>query len=619
MLGPGLALLAWLSRRKPVEWPLPLLLAAAFAISSLLVAATQWLSLTVLPPWASRCAAWAFAALSALCGWWGGRRLLLPAFARPGRWQRWALAAVGGIVAFWLLALPLSPYPAQVTMDLGDPPAYYCHAANLVAGKGWGADYFVADYRQGQASYIKGHPILVLATTLGLQVFGRNIISFHVYNILAGGLLVLLIGSFACRGEGPVFVATIIAALLPAHFSLLGLGVAMTPVALGVLMVAVLAVDEGVGRGMRRFLIAASLAFLVGLRPEGAMLAIALGVALGVRAAVVASRGHQGIRLALASGCVAALVGLWMALPTLVSRLYPAWQDLTLYCVRYDAVRGRFVPMYEPFWEQNRQSCRANLLGEPAAAMGNAAIGAEVRAHPAAFLLYVADRAPLAAHCFVRAISVAQFRFPWLVGAPSVIVLALVLIVGCFGRGGVTLAAAMAAFAVLLQLAIPDPRVRHLLCISPIALALAFRAIWGWRCFRLPSVVCHLLGVVLVVLACLEGWSIIRVRTYGPNRAYEPMLREVESAAAPNALVASGYPQLVTCMTGLRCIGGSWLTENLDAIVERHHPDLILVDDTNDVARNYQLLMERGGAIPGYSPVAHDREKRYILFRCDAR
>ncbi len=532
-------------------------------------------------------------------------------------------------------------------MDLGDPPAYYCHARHLVAGKGWGADYFVADYRQGQASYIKGHPIPVLATTLGLQVFGRNIISFHVYNILAGGLLVLLLGWFACRGEGPVFVVTIIGALLPAHFSLLGLGVVMAPVALGFLVVGVLAVDDVLGRGMRRFLIGAALIYVVGLRPEGAVLGVALGVTLGVRAVLAATRGRWRIRLALALACAATVVVLWVAMPSLAGGLRPVWQDLALYYIRYDAASGRFVPLYEPFWEQNRQSCRANLLGQPAAAMGNAAIGAEVRAHPAAFLLYVAEKVPLAAQCFVRAISVAQFRLPWLDGLPSVIVLALVLVIGGLDRatplplrervgrgsgpamgstlplplpgreGGWAIAAAMAAFAILLPLANPDPRVRHLLCISPIALALAFRAVRGWFSPRLPSALCRLLGLALVVLACLDAWSIIRLRTYGPNRAYEPMLREVERVAPPNALVASGYPQLVTCMTGLRCIGGSWLAENLDAIVERHDPDLILVDDTNDVVRNYQRLMERGGSVPGYSPTVHNREKRYILFRRD--
>jgi len=644
LLGPGLALLAWLSRRRgrPLpamgsrcrqrapEWPLPLLLAASFVVSSLLVAGLQWVSLTALPPRASRCVAWAFTFAAACYGCWGGRRLLLAAFARAGCWQRRAFLAVGGIVAFWLLALPLSPYPSQVTADLGDPPAYYCHVANLVAGKGWGADYFVADYRRGQASYIQGHPIPALVTTLGFQIFGANTHSLHVYNILAGGLLVLLLAAFACGARGateaddrPVFVLALLAALLPAHFALFGLGVVAVPVALGVLVVAALALDDVASRGMRRFVIGASLACLVGLRPEGAVLAIALGVALGARSVLAASRGRWGIRLALALGCAAAAVGLWAGLPTLVGRLRPVWQDLAMYYIRYEPASGRFVPMYEPFWEQNRQSCRANFLEGPASdGLGNAGIGGEVRAHPVAFLGYVATKVPLAAHGFVRAISVAQYQFSWLAGLPAAGILVALLVLGCLERGARPLVAAVAVFVLLLPIANPDPRVRHLLPVSPLVLGLVLR--WAWEqgavAWRRIASRRWLAGVGLamaVVLAFLDARSIIRIRTYGPNCVYAPMLRDIERAAAPGDLVVSSYPQLVTCMTGRRSLGGSWLTENLDAIVRRHRPELILVDDANDVVRNYGRLMERGGSVPGYSPIVHDPAERYVLFRRD--
>lgn len=623
---PGLFCLLRARRAGAAAWPLPVLLGAAFVVSSLLVAAFEGLCLALLPPAAARVACWAGAAGVAAALWWSVRADFLAIVRGLGRWERRSLAALGALALFWLWAMPLSPYPSQVTMDLGDPPVYYRTAANLAAGRGWTPDYFAADYPRGEVSYVRTHPVPALATAFLFHLVGANAYSLQVYSIVAALLLLYLLGAIVRMGtgdrDGPhVLLLTLGLAVVPSHFILFGLGVVTAPGALALAVAVALAFAEGGRRLARHAAMGLSLLLLVLLRPDSAMMAVLLAVAWLVGQAVAGARVPRGLRLALAAACVAGGVLLWRGLPALLRAARPAWDSLGLYFLRYDAAAGRFVDTLGSWMEQSRRLCAANLTGESLFdSVGNAAIGSEVQAHPLAFAAHLASWFPFFARQAVNALTIAQYRLAWLDGAPAVACVLALLALAARSRPGRLVAVAVLAYLLLMPAVNPGARVRHMLVVTPVILALALRTLWGlWhepieralaRRWAAPA-----LAVPLLALAFLDARSIIQIRTYGPNCAYAPILRHLEQMTRPGDVVATSYPQLVTCVTGRRSVGGTWLTEHLGLIVERFQPDFIVVDNVRDIPRDYGQLRARGLRVPGYEIAVHDPGAQYVIFR----
>ena len=605
------------------------MLAGGFVVSSLALAAFELVCVWFMPQPASRwLARGAVAALVALAATWGWRAARDVLRAQPF-WQRCSLGLLAAAWLFWLAAMPLSPYPSQATMGLGDPPTYYHAAAMLAAGRGWAPAYFAAGYPGGLVSYVQTHPVPPLVTAFFFHVFGTNWHSLFVFDAIAALLLVHLAAAVV-RGEGErregdgPHVLLLAAALLlvPGHFVLFGLGVVTVPGALCVLTLAALGANGKVEPRARRLVVGATVALMLLVRPEAALLAVLLGVAFGVRWLLVGGRLRRWARGAALGACAAAAAGAWLGLPALAGRLPRGWESLSVFFLRYDPAGGRFVETVNPWWEYNRRMCRANFTGEDLFASGvaNRAAPAEVRDHPVGFIRYALGGFPHYARFFVRAFTVAQFELRWLAGWPSAAVVLVLLALATRNRGGGAVAAAVLAWLLVLPVLNRGVSVRHMLVVSPTVLALALRPIWArWHgllerlaarreCFVAA-------GAVLLVLALLDGRSIIRIRTYAPNTAWVPILRDIERIAGPDDLVATSYPQLVTCVTGRPSVGGTWLTENLDLIVKTRRPEVIVVDDTNDVARNYQALEKLGLRVPGYEAVAHDEARRYIVFR----
>ncbi len=664
---PGLALLSRVMGRRLAEWPLALLLAASFVVSSLMIAGLEAVCVRYLSVAAARAVAWCVVlAAGAYCVALG-RKHLASVIARLGRWERYSLVFLGAIFLFWILAMPLSPYPSHLYLRLGDPPVYYRAAANLAAGRGWAPDYFLADYPGGVVPYVASHPAPALVTTFLFRIFGANWYSLYVYDALAGSVLLWLavgvVRSAAPDGGGRhVLFLTLGLALVPAHFLLFGLGVVTAPGALAFLTAVALVLAEGTGRGTRCLMVALSLVLMVLWRPDSAMLAVLLAVAYGLWWAAARLWATWPARVFLVAACAAAGVGLWLSIPAVFRALPPSWRTTSLFCLRYDARAAKFVETVTPWVELNRRLCRANLAGEDYFALAaNPAIGGELRAHPLAALAYLGGQFLSSAPSVAEALTAAEYRQAWPEGAVGAALAAVLVLLAIRSRGGLVLAGAMLAYVVVVPLASRGPSdapsaafvavvlalmtrnrggaaaagavlayvvlvhivnpgagARHMLVATPAALALALRPLWRrWHASVRVLLANRAAAIAapLLVLAFLGCWGIIHIRTYELHRTYAPILRDLERLAGTGDVIASSYPQLVTCMTGRRSVGGTWLTENLAPLVRRFQPTLIVVDNAHIGCRNYDELMAAGGRIPGYEVAVHNAECQYIIFR----
>ena len=411
-------------------------------------------------------------------------------------------------------------------------------------------------------------------------------------------------------------------AVLPAHFVLAGLGCVTFLGALGFATCVALFVGCEGGLGRRLVLATVPLAFMALARPEAALLVVVLGVVVAVRVVVWLWARRPGVAASIsvvALGLVA-VVG-WWKVPEMVRAAGERAPSLSFLHLAYDEKAGRFRALHEPPWELNRAFCRQNLdRGAPRAEPCNPGVGVEIRAHPLAFAGWLLGRFRQTALYFVRAASVAQWEFRFLAGAPAIAIVGVLLGLAMFARGAAVFVVGAALFLLVVPAVNWMAHVRHVMLVSPVVLALCVRSVWGSWGEGLEGLagrrwVALAGAAALAAVALVDGRSVVRIRTYWPNRCYEPLLRDIERLSRPDALVAATYPQLVACATGRRCVGGTWLAENLDAVVAGWRPGLIALDDFNEVALNYGEFERRGGVVAGYESVVHDERLRYIILR----
>jgi hypothetical protein len=220
----------------------------------------------------------------------------------------------------------------------------------------------------------------------------------------------------------------------------------------------------------------------------------------------------------------------------------------------------------------------------------------------------------------VHALSSVQQQFEWLRGIPSFGIIAVVLIFMSFTPGGAFFAVAIAIFLFIIPAFNYGIGIRHMLAVTPVAMAFSLRpffnscqsgSLWpGSKRWLLAAGFCMALP-----LAGADAWSIIRIRSAPENTSYVRILEDIEKMTAPEDVIASSYPQFISCMTGRKSVGGTWFTENIEFIVNHYHPDFVLVDDARDGPKNYTQLKQKGLSIPGYSPVKHNPNEHYIIFR----
>lgn len=481
---PGMALLSQAGRRRLPAWPFAVILAASFILSSLLIAALQLISITLFPPAASRFVARMVTAVIFfyLCrtGW----KQLATACRQMGPWERGALATVAAVVLVWLLLMPLSPYPSQLTLGLGDLPGYYRVVTNLVEGRGWTEDYFIGDYLGGGYAYIKAQPILVLVSTMLFQIFGTNWYAVNTYNILAAGLLLYLVGSFVCMGVGPtitdgkrILLFTVGVTLVPAQFVLFGLGVVSAPGALAFLTLTTFAITFLTPAALRRLIIGACLVFLTWVRPEASLLAVLWIMCYGVKWLWSQPWRRRLARPMILAACLLAPVLLWANLPTAMATIQSRFDGLWIFYLKFDAAQGGFAMMYNPWSDYNRRITRANFLEDGAKeAMGNPAIGREMRAHPVAFVQFLLSHLDENVPLMWQVVSFSTSEPRDLRLTAFKILLVSLLVLGIMEAQSRVTVLVIASFLLILPALNIAPTPRHFLTVSPIIIGLALRS-----------------------------------------------------------------------------------------------------------------------------------------------
>jgi hypothetical protein len=614
-LMPGLAALRRLTRGTCAGWPAAYALAAAFLISSVLVAGLTAAATALLPPSLAAIVSLAVAGGSMAFAATEGRRMFRAMAGAASAWETrmwWLLLAA---LAAWLALMPLSPYPSLLTVVLGDTPGYYRVAANLAAGRGWLADFFIGDYVGGRPPYLTDHPLPVLVITFLFHLAGPNGRSLEVYSALAGALHVALFSTFVCRASdggmrGRLLPALAMAAMaVPAYFHLLGLGVFTVPGALAFLAVVALLVDPPETGPRRLAAPAAGVMFLLLARPESALLGALLLAVWPLEALLMSGRFRAVTRLAVAAALAAAVVAAWANLPALVGALPPALKNLSVFYLRYDEAGRQFVWMHSPWWEINRMLCAANFApGAHPLPECNAAIGEQIRAHPAAFLGFAGREGWGMITRLTAAFSIHTYLRP----SPAIRALVVFMLVfTCLGRRNWKPMAVTLAFYAAMPLVNAGSGGRHLLPAVSATYALFGRAVMarpGWALRRLAAV-----GGLVVLLGNALDVAAIRADPF--NRSYVELLGDLRRVMRPGDLVASSYPQLISSETGHPAVGCTWLADNIGAVVARCAPDIVVIDDARDGPENYTLMRRRGGlAIPGYRLARDNPPERYAIF-----
>ncbi|MEW5717356.1 MAG: hypothetical protein AB1817_01895 [Chloroflexota bacterium] len=625
---PGLALLSSWRRRQIPTLPCAFVLAASFVLSSILIAGWEFAALNFFDSATARALTWLFVVAILLYTISVGWKTVASCFAPIKLWERRAFALIMVIVIGWLLTMPLSPYPSQSWLQLGDPPNYYHVAANLVAGKGWQPNYFIGDYLNGALSYVTAQPILVLVTTFFFQIFGVNGYSLYVYDALAGGLLIYLLAAFVCWRPSDeaisgkrIFFSTFGFACLPSFFILLGLGVVTAPGALAFATFTVIWIARGAPRAMRYLAALAATVFLLWVRPEAALLAMLLIVGGGIFNVFTAARLNRAMHvLGLLGFLIAVFLG-WANLPIIVDALPTSFQSLGLFFVRFEPGSDQFVQMYVPYWELNRKLSQVNFGQVSFDEIKNGAIGLELSAHPITFLKFLIAGLGDTAIALVPALS-----FPEDIGVSPLLALtilgALVALAALVPEHRL-IVVVIVAFLLCLPLLNFGAGIRHYLTIAPVLVALALRSVvqnWLGRVRYSATTVRRstiwIAAGLMFVIVALDFSRLIAIRLAAENQSYAPILRDIQTATPPNALIASSYPQLITCVTGRPSVGTTWLAEDVELVVKKYAPEFVLIDNARDGPANYTLLAKRTGlTISGYVPVIHNAAQQYILFR----
>lgn len=302
----------------------------------------------------------------------------------------------------------------------------------------------------------------------------------------------------------------------------------------------------------------------------------------------------------------------------------PKWKNMSVFYLKLDSAGERFVPMYTPWWKLNQLFARANFTDQQAIEeLANPSIGLKLREHPAAFLRYLADKFADTAIVFVRTITFPEMRLSARI--PALVILGMLLLLGAIEPRSRPIVLVTAGFLLLLPVLNMNPAERHILTVSPTIIGLSLRPVfqkWRWslRCsfasfpFRRWHVLVGIIPVIVVIV--MDCSLLIKVRMDPRNLTYTGILKDIERLTSPSDVIASSYPQLITCMSGRRSVGGTWLTENIEPIVLKHEPEFILVDNARDGPENYtDLWLKSGLTVPGYVPVVHNAAEHYIIFR----
>ena len=631
-LRPGIALTVRFFPSFPLGQRLALALLSALLCSMFWQMATR----ALLPAWAVGFSgiSWALLALIAPCLAKKQNVIMAVIFTASASEKRGLLLCVF-VTAIWLALLPLSPYPAQPLLGLGDAPAYYVAARNLARGLPMRHGHFTGDYIGGYLAYIKAQPLLVYACAQVIQLTGFSLTALHVLLLISGGLALcaaaeLAVGERQDCSRLPFVVAIFI--LLPGHFLLLGAGQLAAPAILAAVVFCAVALSERIPFFSRSLALAICGSAMMLSRPESAILAGSLFGCILFREIWRISAMKKAVLL------FALLMMSYISiahLPHLSDWIGGPMENLGIFHLHFEPRYKQFTsaPLW---WQNNRSFCALAFTdSQPKSTPANTRILADICAHPSAFAAYCAQQLWSRSSFIIRAVLGPLWP-------PLSLSWSRANTISCFLWLTLLLCAAMACKHLplivgisLFMLTLPplNPGVsdRHWMVATFLLVALAVRAALQTK----KSMNCetgsdsqtndivasmsyrHPLSFFICFSLCLLVETVWLAQTLLiDNTQYVPTIEAIKRYVPERATVVCSWPPIIACCTGRDALGCTWLTENLAAIVAKHHPQWLIIDSATERPDNYEWFMwETGGHLDGYEIVEHNPGDRYIILR----
>ncbi|MEE8386184.1 MAG: hypothetical protein V3S01_09720 [Dehalococcoidia bacterium] len=607
---PGLLLLRWLNAGRLPRWSIALVAGVACLLSAVLVSAT---SLALVGAVGCGWARYLFAAIAAATLILG-RRAIAEFAARLFADQGWfEIAALVGISAMYLLlaaVIAATPYPMTWTAALADVPTFCRTAANFAEAGSLAEDYFMTVHATGTAEYPATMAVVPITVTAACYwLFGLNAHSFFMVHLFAGVLMLAVAAAVATRGSriggiAGIAVFTLLAAV-PTVYSCIVLGSIGTLPGLGAIVLVGLWQERQDGSALP-----ATCLFLVGaalpiIRPEGLLLAVSAFVLWLV--IKIARIRPVLARVALGPTAGAAIfVGSCWAL----NHFPPVQGHSSLLMLRYDPAGGQFRPTIDPK-DRYRNQVKALLAGAPPKAPENAALGSEILAHPIAYAGHVVER--LRVPLFATGQDLGRHYL-----AGTALLIALFAIAAC-RREQWGYLAAVVGYLTLLGLVNDLAGSRHRLCALFVLTVMAVRTVVLWaRSIRISvprarvalATACIIIAPLFLHRARQTYWF----RLAPENHFFAHVVSDLLRMAGRPRSVASNYPPLHSCLTGAYSVGGRWLVENLDGLVEKFHPDWVLIYNGGP-ENSYDLYHARAREPLGYRVALHNQARKYLILQ----
>ncbi len=379
--------------------------------------------------------------------------------------------------------------------------------------------------------------------------------------------------------------------LVPSWFILGGLGAYTLPS--GLAFVCLIGLTPG-ATAWTLAPVAACLAFMFWLRPEGQLLAVLCLPAL-------ATFFPTGMGMAMAMAGLAVGLIVWRHLPAVVDRLPPSFKNLIVFYLRYDPDTGVFRQTYQSTGYL-MQRFNDVSIHDPNALAGlvNDNLAVEIKAHPWAFLRYLADKMAMFCRVVVMTYTVPlRPAYDWI---PTPLAVAFVAGLFALGLGVPASAPALGVcFLYLLSSAIfNDLWVRHLMIITPVLTIYCLARLLPGQALDMPG---WLAWAGFGAAASLSCW-LARIRMHHDNAGYRELFHLLRPEVTPDTVVLNTYPQLFAFELGCRSRGSVFLVETLEYYIRRFRPRFIVIDTVRDPRLARRLRERFGEYVPGYAPWA---------------
>ncbi|MCX7935217.1 MAG: hypothetical protein N3A66_08175, partial [Planctomycetota bacterium] len=509
--------------------------------------------------------------------------------ARPGEKRGLLICAVAA--AIWLALLPLSPYPSQHNIGMGDAPAYYVAARNLARGLPLEHGVFTGDYMGGQLPYLRAQPLLVYAASLLMQLAGFSLTGLHVLLLLSGALALYAAAELAMgekRSAWSLPLATAIFVMLPGHFIFFGAGILAAPPLLAAICLYILTLAERLSARQRSLGAVVCVSVMLLSRPETAILATVFVACLLLRTIW----RTLGTIKAIGALAIAALtvISLGESLPChLPARICGPIENLSLFHMRFDPRLQQFRSA-DLWWQNHRAFCAVAFANSDThAPRPGPQLFADICAHPGAFLAYSAHALWARSSSIARAMlgplwPTGESRwFLW--NTISFFIWLTVFLLAAPGH--LHLVASIGIFMLTMPVLNAGISDRHWIVATILLLALAARAMrrvgttssgatddkdrhadFATAPFPRRYLLLFICGVMCLVIETV--WlAQIRVEKY--NTLHVPVIAAIKRHVPARATVVCTWPPLIACCTDRSAVGCTWLCENLPAVLAKYH------------------------------------------------